>query len=150
MSGANGTLAADAADDFGLEFPVFKEETLAGLKKVVPPDQVIRNPADIGFGMTAGMDVRKNSLQAVVSDPSVDALLAIDLAVSNSDYPEVKSTYAELDSGGKPIFLVLQGGKVKQRWLQELEGLNVPIFPTARRAMRVISAMYKFNSKLSS
>lgn len=146
MSGANGTMGADAADDFGLEFPSFTQETMNALKKVVPPDQVLRNPADIGFSMTMGKDTRKSSIQAVLSDPNVDSLLVIDLAVSNSDYPDVRSTYSELESCGKPIFLVLQGGKVKDRWIAELEGLKIPIYPTARRALRVIQAMYRFNS----
>ena len=150
MSGANGTLAADAAADFGLVFPEFEKSTINFLKKLVPPDQILRNPVDIGFGMTMGKDIRKNSMQAVLDDPAVDSLLAIDLAVSNSDYPTVRETYAQLDTKGKPVFLVLQGGAVKEKWLGELEGLNVPVYPTPRRALRVIQAMYQFKSQQSS
>lgn len=144
MSGANGTLAADAADDFKLEFPVYSGATLHALRKFLPPDQILSNPADIGFVMTTGKEVRKASMQSVLDDPSVDSLLMIDLAVANSDYPELRSTYEELDPRGKTVILVLQGGKVKDRWLGELEGLKIPIYSTARRALRVIQAMYRF------
>ncbi|HKW04554.1 MAG TPA: hypothetical protein VJN71_04570, partial [Nitrososphaerales archaeon] len=144
MSGANGTLAADAADDFKLEFPILSEETQRTLTKLVPSNQQLGNPADIGFVMTMGKHVRKISMQALLDDESVDSLLMIDLAVSNSDYPDVRQTYAELDPKGKPIFLVLQGGKTKERWISELEGLKLPVFPTPRRALRVIQAMYNF------
>jgi acetate---CoA ligase (ADP-forming) len=146
MSGSNGTLAADAASDFGLEFPDFSSTTFSSLKKLVPSDQVLRNPADIGFAMTMGKEVRFNSMQAVVSDPNVDALLVIDLPVSNSDYPEVRETYSNLDTKGKPVFVVLQGGKTKEKWLEELEGLKIPIYPTPRRALRVIQAMHSFSA----
>jgi len=148
MSGANGTLAADAADEFSLEFPNFSDSTMGMLKKLVPPDQVLRNPADIGFGMTLGGDIRKKSMQAILDDENVDTLLAIDLAVSNSDYPDVKGTYTGLKTHGKPIFLVLQGGFVKERWLGELEGLNIPAYPTPRRALRAIQAMCEYNSAM--
>ena len=146
MSGANGTLAADAAEDFGLEFPEFSDETMLYLKKAVPPEQVLRNPADVGFALTSGKVVRKNSMQAVVNDSAVDSMLVIDLAVANSDFREVRSTFEELHTGGKPVFLVLQGGNVKRRWLDELEGLKVPIYPTPRRALRAIQAMWQFQN----
>lgn len=144
MSGANGTLAADAADDFKLEFPNLSEETLRTLKKLVPFDQHLGNPADIGFVMTTGKQVRKTSMQAMLDDNGIDSLLMIDLAVSNSDYKDVRETYAELDPKGKPIFLVLQGGRTKEKWLAELEDLKLPVYPTPRRALRVIQAMCNF------
>jgi len=144
MSGANGTLAADAADDLGLGFPEFAQSTLESLRKLVPPDQVLRNPADIGFGMTMGDAIRRNSMQAVLDDPNVDSLLMIDLAVANSDYPNVAKTYSDLRTNGKPLFVVLQGGSVKDKWLGELEGTRIPIYPTPFRALRVIQAMGQF------
>lgn len=145
MSGADGTLAADAASEYGLEFPQFSQNTIDEMKKMIPPDMSLRNPADVGFAMTTGKEVRKKSMQSVLDDQSVDSLLMIDLAVSNSDYAEVRSTYEVLRTNGKPLFLVLQGGKTKQKWLEELEGLKIPVYPTARKALRVIQAMWLFN-----
>lgn len=144
MSGANGTLASDAADSFGIDFPQFSQNTLERMKKLVPPDMDIRNPADIGFALTSGEKVRKDAMQSVLDDSNVDSLVMIDLPVSNSDYSEVRSTYQELNSKGKPVFAVFQGGRVKQKWLEELEGLKIPVYPTARRALRVIQAMCIF------
>lgn len=145
MSGANGTLAADAADDFGLDFTEFSQSTKLELKRLIPPDMGLRNPADIGFAMTAGKEVRKTAMQTVLDDPNIDSLLMIDLPVSNSDYLEVRSTYEELNARGKPIFVVFQGGATKDKWTDALEGLKIPIYPTARRALRVLQAMWLFN-----
>ena len=144
MSGANGTLASDAADSFGIDFPQFSQSTLERMRKLVPPDMELRNPADIGFALTSGKEVREVAMQSVLDDSNVDTLLMIDLPVSNSDYTEVRSTYEELSSKGKPVFAVFQGGLVKQKWLAELEGLKIPVYPTARRALRVIQAMCIF------
>ena len=144
MSGANGTLASDAADSFGIDFPQFSQSTLERMRKLVPPDMELRNPADNGFALTSGKEVREVAMQSVLDDSNVDTLLMIDLPVSNSDYTEVRSTYEELSSKGKPVFAVFQGGLVKQKWLAELEGLKIPVYPTARRALRVIQAMCIF------
>ena len=149
MSGANGTLAADATDDLGLELPQFSESTTEALRKLVPPDQVLRNPLDIGFGMTTGDGVRRKAMQDVLDDPNVDTLLAIDLAVSNSDYPNVAKTYTDLSKNGKPVFVVLQGGSVKEKWLNELEGTKIPIYPTPGRALRVVQAMARFGALIN-
>jgi acyl-CoA synthetase (NDP forming) len=148
MSGANGTLASDAASEFGLSFPSYSDATLKKLRSFLPVDQTLGNPADIGFAMTTGKNVRLSSMQAVLDDPSVDSLLMIDLAVQNSDYPEVRSTYEELKPNGKPIFVVFQGGKTKSKWLDQLEGLRIPVYPTPRRALRVIKSMCEFGRDL--
>jgi len=144
MSGANGTLAADAADEFTLDFSSFSQVTTGELTKLIPADMSVRNPLDIGFGMTLGKEVRKKSMQSVLDDQNVDSLLMIDLGVANSDYPQVRETYGELDTKEKPIFLVLQGGSTKEKWLDELEELKIPVYPTPRRAMRVIQSMWQF------
>ncbi len=144
MSGANGTLSADAADEFKLEFPTFTRETIEFLKKQIPPDQRIGNPLDIGFALTSGKEIRRKTMQAVIDDPNVDSLLMIDLAVANSDFPEIRNIYDELVSNGKPVFLVLQGGSVKEKWLAELEGSRVPVYSSPRRALRAIQAMCHF------
>jgi acetate---CoA ligase (ADP-forming) len=146
MSGADGTLAADAADEFKLGFPSFSSKSLELLKKQIPQDQRIENPLDIGFALTSGKETRIKTMQAVIADSNVDSLLMIDLAVANSDFAEVRNIYDELDSKGKPILLVLQGGSVKEKWLTELEGSRIPIYPTPRRALRAIQAMYKFTT----
>jgi acetate---CoA ligase (ADP-forming) len=145
MSGANGTLAADAADEFKLEFPPFSNETIEFLKMQIPPDQRIGNPLDVGFALTSGKETRRKTMQAVIGDSNVDSLLVIDLAVANSDFPDVRSIYDQLDSKGKPIFLVLQGGSVKEKWLTELEGSRIPVYSTPRRALRAIQAMCQFS-----
>jgi acetate---CoA ligase (ADP-forming) len=144
MSGANGTLAADAADTFGVDFPQFSEVTMKEMTKLIPEGMGLRNPLDIGFAMTMGKEVRKKSMQCVLDEQNIDSLLMIDLAVANSDYPQIRETYEELNTKGKPVFLVLQGGSTKEKWLNELEDLKIPIYPTARRAIRVIESMWHF------
>jgi hypothetical protein len=42
------------------------------------------------------------------------------------------------------MYVVMLGGKVKERWLQEMAGLKVPIFETTRIAVRALAAALRY------
>ena len=41
----------------------------------------------------------------------------------------------------KPVFTVMLGGEVKDKWLSEIEGLRMPVFETTRMAIKSLQAM---------
>jgi hypothetical protein len=44
----------------------------------------------------------------------------------------------------KPIYTVALGGEVKQRWLKEVDGLNMPFFETTRIAVKALTAARRY------
>jgi acyl-CoA synthetase (NDP forming) len=85
-------------------------------------------------------------IKAVLDDPNVDMALFILLPVANVDFEGVRELFEEAmaEHPDKPIFTVMLGGKVKQKWMKELEGSNVPIFNDTSIAVRCMSAMYRY------
>jgi len=74
-AGGAGILAADACEDLGLQVPELSPETQAALKSFLSPAAGVKNPVDMVASASSSDYAR--SMRAVVSDPSVDALIVI-------------------------------------------------------------------------
>jgi acetyltransferase len=149
MSGANMTMVADEISfSKSLILAEYSPHTKDTIGKFLPAWQKVTNPADMGLALTSGRQVREECLKALFDDKNVDAILFIDLPVRNADFAEVSEMYKSVlsYSNDKPLFLVLQGGETKKNWLRSIEGLNIPVYPTTRRALKVIEAMYLYQS----
>ena len=44
----------------------------------------------------------------------------------------------------KPILTVMEGGEVKEKWIQDINGLNAPVFETTRIAVKALAAMRRY------
>ena len=78
----------------------------------------------------------------MLADPGADLVLAIVLAVEGADFPEVRELFAGLRvrHPDKPLAVVMFGRAPKARWLRDLEGLQIPVYPTTRTAVRALAA----------
>lgn len=147
-SGALGVVASDEAVEHGLALACWAPETQARLQGLVPEWQPVGNPADLWVAVdTVGArTAQAGALEAVLADPYTDALLAIILAVPAADFEDVRDAFATMREAhpDKPLFLVLYGGPVRERWLREIEGLNIPVFPGSGLAIRALRAMCRY------
>jgi len=143
-SGALGVISTDLMVDAGLKMATFSAETLADLQKILPDWLEPANPFDFWISVdVAGPRVAHEvGLEAVFRDPNVDVVLCTLLAPANADFPEFGALMRRLrQTYDKPVALVIYGGSAKTRWVAELEGANIPVFPTTRAAARALSAL---------
>jgi acetyltransferase len=144
FSGALGVMAVDEMQGTGLELARFSPATVGAISKLMPDWQPVQNPADVWMALGSGPELaHQRVLDAVLSDPQVDMLLAILLPIPNADFANVRGVFERLKRrySKKPIFLILMGGSVKQRWLRELEPLRLPDYPDPRLAVRAMEAL---------
>jgi acyl-CoA synthetase (NDP forming) len=149
-SGALGVMATDDLVQAGLHLAEFSTETLGRLAQVLPDWQAPGNPSDLW----AALDVRGNRagheepFEAVLSDPQTDMVLGLLLAPPNADFPEVREVFSGLRSRhpDKPLVLVIYGGEVRGRWVRELEGLHIPVYPSPRAAVRSLWALASYSA----
>lgn len=147
-SGALGVMAVDEAVEAGLEMAEFSAETRRRISAVLPEWQPPANPSDLWVAL----DVKGNRagheepLQAVLDDEGTDLVLGILLAPPNADFGEVREVFAGLRARrpDKPLVLVIYGGAVRERWVRELDGLGIPIYPTTRAAIRTLRALVQY------
>ena len=108
-AGGPGILAADACEAVGLELPELAPATVAELAPLFPPEASVRNPLD----MIASASPRgyRSALAGLLSDPGVDAALAIfvpPLGVSQEDVTVAIASAASAHPE-KTVFAVLMG-----------------------------------------
>jgi acyl-CoA synthetase (NDP forming) len=76
-SGGICGIASDLGSTLGLEFPAFREETLAALREVLPPFATPQNPLDVtGFGAVRP-NLYNDALEVVCRDPGPDVVVAV-------------------------------------------------------------------------
>lgn len=147
-SGANGVMASDEIYEAGLKLAEFKEETLRRIKNIMPEWQPVRNPADLWVALGVGRNkkVYEESMNAVLEDENVDVVLCLLLGLPNSDASEIRDVFSNAMRvhPRKPVFVGIIGGTVKERWINELEGLKVPIYPDTSLAAKAIKAMHVY------
>ena len=144
LSGAMGVMAVDEMHGTGLTLARFSPVTVAAVSRYLPDWQPVRNPADVWMALSVGADkAHAGVLGAVLDDPGVDILLCILLPIPNADFSAVHQVFARLRRAhtAKPIVLVLVGGRVKERWLREIEPLRLPVYSDPAVAVRALEAV---------
>jgi acetyltransferase len=148
FSGANGVMASDELRDHGFELANFTDSTLERIQKFLPPWQPPSHPLDLWAALGAGNRlVHEEGILSVVNDENTDAVLVILLALSNADFDGMRDIYQAVrqQQPNKPVFTIILGGDVKQKWLQEIDGLNMPAFESTLMAIKSLQAMHWYS-----
>jgi len=132
-SGASCVMAADAAEELGLELPGFAEATRSRLKKVLPAFATASNPLDVTGALLTNSGLFGASLTILGEDDACDLLmLAIPIAGAGYDVPLFARDAAGFRSRfGKSIAVAAPQEDVRAQF--EKQGL--PTFARERDAM---------------
>lgn len=96
-SGGACELAADRAEEEGIEIPDFAPDTVAGLQKVVPDFATVQNPLDVTGYILVNTGLLREALVVVDGDPNIDVIvLATELT---RDQPEDPTRAFEMARG---------------------------------------------------
>jgi acyl-CoA synthetase (NDP forming) len=147
FSGANGVMASDELSERGFHLADFEPETYKRIEKFLPEWQPVTNPLDLWAAMGSGNRLaHEEGLLSVLDDKNVDAVLMILLALANADFDGIREVFANAMERhpDKPIYVVALGGKVKERWLKEIEGLKVPVFENTHIAVKAFTAALRY------
>jgi acetyltransferase len=148
FSGANGVMASDELRQHGFELATFTDSTLKRIQEFLPPWQPPTHPLDLWAALGAGNRlVHEEGILSVLNDENTDAVLVILLALSNADFDGMRDIYQAVrqQQPHKPVFTVILGGQVKQKWLGDIDGLNMPAFESTRMAIKSLQAMYWYS-----
>ncbi|WP_227377713.1 CoA-binding protein [Haladaptatus halobius] len=148
LSGANAVLASDYISQSVLELAELSEATLRRIKELVPEWQPVRNPVDQWLALPSGpRKAQAVPLEAVIADDNVDAIVTIHLASEEPDFDEVGEMYrrAMVSHPDKPVLSYIMGAETKHRWIESLEGTDVPVFESAFDAIDTLEQMYRWH-----
>jgi acetyl coenzyme A synthetase (ADP forming)-like protein len=86
-AGGPGILAADACEANGLELAQIGDDTVAALRSFLPAAASVGNPIDMIASADAGQ--YRRSLELLLADPAIDAVVVIYIPVLPTDAPNV-------------------------------------------------------------
>jgi len=146
ISGGAGVAMADRAEELGLAIEPFAEATLADLRERLPAFASVANPLDVTAGALTDPDSVREAMEAVARDPNVD-MLAIALAATSGPAAEtvteaLKALVARIDL---PVVVAWNAPHAgNETAYGRLDEADIPVFPTPGRAIRGLSAVFRF------
>ena len=131
-AGGPGILCADACEAHGLALPELSEDTLAAVRQVLPATAGLGNPIDMIA--TASPAQYEQVTRNVLSDPSIDALIAINIAVTTTRAEAfgeaIRAGATAAIAAGvprKPVIACFMGTGDSPSALQEGDALDDPV-----------------------
>ncbi len=76
-SGGACDLLSDRAEDEGIVFPPFAQETIDRLETLLPPFSTVQNPLDVTGYVVVDRLLTQRALEVVVEDPGLDGVLCL-------------------------------------------------------------------------
>jgi acyl-CoA synthetase (NDP forming) len=138
-SGATCVMAADTAEEVGLELATLNQCTLTKLSSALPPFATVTNPIDVTAALLTDSSLFRTILSTAAGDPETD-LVFIGLSVAGEGYDvdgfaSAAAQFAE--DGAKPIAVAAPQASVASRF----RAVSVPIFASQTEAIRSLSQL---------
>jgi acyl-CoA synthetase (NDP forming) len=149
LSGGEGAVVTDMCQERGLSLAKVSSETYFKLQEVGPPWKTPPNPFDIGVsGQFHPMEVYQTFFEAVTEDENVDCIAVQLPTFVNVSIPDsILRVFLEpifKARGEKPVAVWLMNENQKYRTpIQFLEENRIPVYPTADRAIKALSALHR-------
>ena len=139
-AGGMGVLAADAAEELGLEIPEFSTELQARMAELVQGTTGTGNPVDAGAG--APPEAMADLVGAVLASGEVDALLLVPVATGVTDGRASLAAMLRVraDHPDVPVVMVPLGGLD----VPDSDGPPVTSYRTTASAVRALSRVVRY------
>jgi acetyltransferase len=137
-SGGPGVMAADWAEEVGLDVAEPSTEAKAHLAEFLPPHCALKNPVDLTVEGTE--DGYRRALLALVGE--YDAALALNIAPAYLDsVPLARGVCDAADETGKPVAAAFLPAQIVREAVPQLESRGIPNFATGERAVSALGCM---------
>ena len=164
LSGGEGVMATDTCDMNGLTMAQLGDHTYQRLKKIFPPWEIPLNPIDAGACLEFHLsDILRvfNALIAIPEDENVDCIVMqmppdfFNLTPSENSSAKVSDSLKEqcaqallnMKRAGKPFALWRTSmDRNEDELVERLESNYLPVFPSAERAIKALSALYRYKA----
>ena len=120
------------------------EEGAATLRERLPPYNVVGNPVDL-TGSADALSYR-TALEVMAADPGSDILMSVFVfqdAPLGLSADELVPVMEKANGMGKTVLAVAGGGPFTRRQSMRLQKANVPVFPTAGRALAALEGLVR-------
>ncbi|MBI4167407.1 MAG: CoA-binding protein [Candidatus Aenigmarchaeota archaeon] len=142
--GGFGVLAADAIEECGMRLATFSPEAEKLLRSTLPERVNVRNPLDL----VGDADTKryKDALDIISHENNVDCILVILLMQVSTLGSDIIDAITEIyKDRKKSVVACSAGGNFTQLHMHALEKEGIPVYPTPRKAVNAIKALWQYN-----
>jgi acyl-CoA synthetase (NDP forming) len=143
-SGGPGVMAADRAEEVGLDLPEPSRATQNALREFLPAHCALKNPIDLTVEGTE--DGYRKTLLAALQE--YDAALALNVATPYLDsLPLAQGICDATQQNGKPVVASFLPRTIVADAIPHLQQRGIPNFATGERAVAVLARMAEYNAR---
>ena len=141
-SGGSAIVFADAAEQSGLQFSIFSDETKRRLSEVVPDIGSVENPVDFtaGYITSGNAENFRTAVQAVIDDAHVDAV-CLNFATSSAAGCMAGAEVLNAVAGATDKLIVVFLSTPVDDALPVFAQTRTPVLPSPARAARAIAML---------
>ncbi|MCL5736161.1 MAG: acetate--CoA ligase family protein [Actinobacteria bacterium] len=143
-AGGPGTMAADAVARAGMRMAEIDPQISQALSAKLPAAARVGNPIDVLEDASPARYAL--AMEAIQTDPGVDALIVILTPQAMTKAPETARAIAESVQANKPVLAAFMGGDEIYLGRQELALANLPNYPSPERAAAALKAMLDYTA----
>jgi len=142
--GGAGVMTSDYVVLHGMKLAELKPETKELLRSKLPPAASVHNPVDV-LG-DAPVERYEVAIDAVMKDENVDAIIVIALMQSpaidfEKFYEMMLKKAKEANELGKPVVVILPGGRVPRKYVKKFNEAGIPAYITPLQAVKALRAL---------
>ena len=147
--GGEGVIVADLCHFNGLTLAELSPETHSKLRSVFPTWDIPVNPFDMGVSAQFYnvVDVYGVLLDALADDPNVDCLAIQTGGLFLAASEQLVKMFSDVVKKGKPVVIWTIDPVQGREMTQQLESKRIPVYPSAERAIKALSALYRYHSR---
>ncbi len=146
--GGEGVIVADLCHFNGLTLAELSPETHNKLRSVFPTWDIPVNPFDMGVSAQFYnvVDVYGVLLDALADDPNVDCLAIQTGGLFLAASERLVKMFSDVVKKGKPVVIWTIDPVQGREMTQQLESKRIPVYPSAERAIKALSALYRYST----
>jgi acyl-CoA synthetase (NDP forming) len=151
ISGGEGGLVLDLADEVGLALPHLSPATQQALAAILPPFAIIDNPLDVTGVGAVDRTIYSQALGQLVEDEGVHTVAVMqDVRPGHWIIPEIAAATANIArTAAKPVVFFSNVSRAPDNGLQNILGEGgVPFLKGTRETVRALTALTTFGRHL--
>jgi acetate---CoA ligase (ADP-forming) len=144
-SGGVCSVTADECARLGLELPLFSDETVEQIARIIPAFGKSQNPIDVTAGVGNRPSMIPDIVRLVLEEPTVDSVLVMLTTNAGPAALEMARGISEVAYGSKKPVIVSRVGAdaLAPDAVEHYQAHRIPLFPMPERAVQALSVMVR-------
>jgi len=152
--GGHATVTVDAIVDAGLELATLSDETIAKLRRLLPPAASFQNPVDVAGGTDDNPHCAADCAEVIMTDEGVDILMIIGMyggyaarfnpALLEAEIETSHRLIKLVETSPKPLIVQSVYNALRTQPVEVLKDAGIPVFVWCEPAVQCVTELVNY------